>query len=367
MTRIPFALFPFPDSDLTEKAIERHLRQHLVRLIASKIGMEPPLNADGTIDEAKHEGMLESIDLPYAKTRRLRDRAARIVERQAEKSPLSRMKAEDRKRIMPLRDGVALIGVPNEHRADELAAALHAEFPWMGAATETVWHAMRRSVQRGDEGPRLPPILLDGPPGIGKSHWARRLGTLIGVPGMVYDATTENASFGLVGCQRGWGNSAPGRLVNLILTERVANPVVVVDEVEKAGTAQSDKGRSFDLTAALLPLLEPLSARNWTCPYFELPFDMGWIIWVLTSNDCRLLPDPLLSRCPPIRLDPPVLAHLLGFAAHEGERRGLSPEAIDAIRAALEWAERQDRLPTLRTVLRMLDRAEQMQQRPPLQ
>ncbi|HEY0213266.1 MAG TPA: hypothetical protein VGC40_06735, partial [Paenirhodobacter sp.] len=67
---------------------------------------------------------------------------------------------------------------------------------------------------------RLPLVQLDSPAGIGKSHWARRLGTLIGVPGMVYDATTENASFGLVGSQRGWGNAAPGRLVNLILSER---------------------------------------------------------------------------------------------------------------------------------------------------
>lgn len=363
MTCIPFALFPFPDPNLTEKVIERHLPQHLAGLIAPKIGMEPPLNADGTIDEAGHKMLLESIDLPYAKTKRLRDRAAWIIERRTERSPLSRMKAEDRKRIMPLRDGVALIGIPNEHRVDELAA----EFPWMGLATETVWHAMRRSVQRGDPGLQLPPILLDGPPGIGKSHWVRRLGSLIGVPSMVYDATTENASFGLVGSQRGWGNAAPGRLVNLILTERLANPVVVVDEVEKAGTAQSDKGRSFDLTAALLPLLEPLSARNWTCPYFELPFEMGWINWVLTSNNWRLLPDPLLSRCPPIRLGPPTLEHLVGFAAREGTRRGLSPEAIDAIRATLEWAERQDRLPTLRTVLRLLERAEQMQRRPPLQ
>lgn len=60
--------------------------------------------------------------MPYTKTKRLRDRAARIVERRAAKSPLSRMKIEDRKRIMPLRDGVELIGIPNEHRADELAA-----------------------------------------------------------------------------------------------------------------------------------------------------------------------------------------------------------------------------------------------------
>lgn len=60
--------------------------------------------------------------MPYTKTKRLRERAARIVERRAAKSPLSRMNTEDRKRIMPLRDGVELIGIPSEHRADELAA-----------------------------------------------------------------------------------------------------------------------------------------------------------------------------------------------------------------------------------------------------
>ena len=55
--------------------------------------------------------------------------------------------------------------------------------------------------------------------------------------------------------------------MDLILTEPVANQVVVVDEMDKAGTARSDKGRSFDLAAALAPLPEALGAKNWTCPY----------------------------------------------------------------------------------------------------
>ena len=59
---------------------------------------------------------------------------------------------------------------------------------------------------------------------------------------MVYEATVENASFGLVGSQRNWGNSNPGRLLNTILATRVGNPVVVVDEVEKSGRAESNKG-----------------------------------------------------------------------------------------------------------------------------
>ncbi len=62
--------------------------------------------------------------------------------------------------------------------------ALHAEFPGTGPASEVVWHAMPRSVQRGDVGLRLKSILLDGPLTIDKNHRTRRLGTLIGVLGM---------------------------------------------------------------------------------------------------------------------------------------------------------------------------------------
>lgn len=81
---------------------------------------------------------------------------------------------------------------------------------------------------------------------------------------MVMQATTENASFGLVGSQRGWGNSAPGRLLNTILHHRIGNPVVVDDQVEKAGGATSTKAQAFSLPESLLPLLEPISAK--ACP-----------------------------------------------------------------------------------------------------
>lgn len=248
------------------------------------------------------------------------------------------LKPAERERLEALRDGVRLAAIPTEHRADELAAALHAEFPWMAPATEAVWQAMRRPVRCGEPGLRLPPLLLDGPPGIGKSHWARHLGMLLAVPSMVFEATVENASFGLVGSQRGWGNAAPGRLLNTMLQHRIGNPVVIVDEVEKAGRASSNKGQSFGLAEALLPRLEPISARAWSCPFYEVKFDMGWVIWVLTSNNWRLLPEPLLSRCPPLRLRELTLADLAGFVGREGAKRGLSGAATDAICAALEWA-----------------------------
>ncbi|WP_458792302.1 AAA family ATPase [Yoonia sp. MH D7] len=219
---------------------------------------------------------------------------------------------------------------------------------------------MRRSVRAGDPGLRMPPILLDGPPGIGKSAWARSLGNLINAPTMTYEATNENASFGLVGNQRSWGSARPGRLINAILTHRIGNPVIVVDELEKAGCATSNKGQTYSLTDALLPLLEPLSAANWSCPYFEVKFDMSFVIWVMTSNDYQRLPEPLLSRCPPIRLRSLSLEELMTFARREGRRQGLDTLSIDVIFETLQRNTQQTRI-SLRTILRMIELAERQQ------
>lgn len=298
---------------------------------------------------------------------RIKRRVKRILECRKAASGLEHLKRDDRERLEVLKDGARLIAIRNEQHADELAAALHEDMPWMAAATEMVWHAMRRSVREGWPGLRVPPLLLDGPPGIGKSHWARRLGQLLFLPTAVIEATGENASFGIVGSQRGWGGSCPGRLIETILQNRVANPVMVVDEVEKAGTAVSTKGHAFGLAEALLPLLEPMTATRWSCPYYQVKFDMSWIIWVLTSNDFRLLPEPLLSRCPPIRLRHLTLAELQAFVRREGVKRDLSETSIEAICEILSHPSLQQHRPSLRVAGRMLGRAADLEQGPTLQ
>lgn len=92
------------------------------------------------------------------------------------------------------RGGLELRGVQTEHEADQIAGAIHSEITWMAPATERVWHEIRASVRRGDAAPGLRPLLLLGPPGIGKSHWARLLAEKLSVPNCVIEATNEPAS-----------------------------------------------------------------------------------------------------------------------------------------------------------------------------
>lgn len=364
MARIPFILGRLPDPKLTKSGIEQRLKQHFRRLKARE-AMRDLL--EGAVEDDEIDDDNDAKEIPWGARLKITRRADRIHACSLKRSVFAQLKPEDRKRLEGVAEGIAIVGIPSDHRADEIAAALHADFPWLGAATEAIWHSLRRSVEHGDPGVRVSPLLLDGPAGIGKSHLARKLSKLLGVPSMVVEATNENASFGVTGSQKSWGNSAPGRLINLILSERVANPIVVIDELEKAGDVRSNKGQSYSLTEALLPLLEPLSAARWSCPYFEVPFDMGWVGWVMTTNNFRLLPAPLISRCPPIRLEAPTLLHLKDFACRQAVDRNLGEASTEAITTALDSIVASGPRPDLRTVIRMLDRAERLEKWPTLQ
>ncbi|WP_158243217.1 AAA family ATPase, partial [Acidimangrovimonas sediminis] len=122
------------------------------------------------------------------------------------------------------------------------------------------------------------------------------------MPSIAIDASGETAGFAVAGSQRGWASSQPGRPVETIRQTLVGNPVIIVDEIEKAGRVTSDKGHSHNIADALLPLLEPATARRWTCPAYRVTFDMSWISWILISNSTAPLPEPLLSRCRILRL-----------------------------------------------------------------
>lgn len=251
--------------------------------------------------------------------------------------------------------------VATEHEADEIAAALHAEMPWMAPATEAVWHGLRASARGGL---RFTPLVLVGSPGIGKSHWARRLAHHLAVPTTMIDATGEPATFAIVGSQRGWSNATPGKLLQTILRERHGGPLVIVDEVEKSGDIHFSKGTRHSLTDALLPLLERMTAATWECPFFQIKCDMSWVNWVMTANSRQGLPEPLQSRCMVLDLPDLTTDQLRQFAETEGARRDLPAPAMAALMDVFDCGAIINAGLSLRTVSRMLDRAQTLAYKP---
>jgi ATP-dependent Lon protease len=146
----------------------------------------------------------------------------------------------------------------------------------------------------------LPPMLLLGEPGIGKTHFARRIAQLLGTGYGFVPMSSLTAGWILGGASSQWKNAKPGKVFETFLNGEYANPVMVVDELDKA-SAES----SYDPLGALYSLLEVDTATRFVDEFAEVPIDASGAVWFATANDAARIPDPILSRMHVYRIEPP--------------------------------------------------------------
>ena len=327
-------LIDLPDHDTAVEPIRKRLTAHLRRLRARKLLLAyfedlrerersqtvgvvlPPL-------DSRALGRLKSeFRVCWDDQRRTERRAEALAARREQANGIAHLKDKEQKdRLRRLQGEVPAATVASEHRADEIAASLHEEMPWMAPATEAAWGALRRSAREGTP-VRFGPMILLGPPGVGKTAWARRLAMRLDLPACMIDASKGLASFSLAGTEKGWATQQPGRPLKAMIEARVANPVVIIDEVCKASSPMTTRGTSAAFLPAMLGLLEPESSRSWDCPYFRVAIDMSHLSWVMTANTLRTLPEPLKSRCLVPHIPDVTPGQLQGFARRQGTAKG---------------------------------------------
>lgn len=264
--------------------------------------------------------------LPSKKNALVKDIAARIHNRLERASGLHALKEPDRMAVQRLvRNGGRLHGLMTAHEVDEWAALLHGKTPWMSELTTILMKRMRAQVAIGHLGLSLPPLLIVGKPGNGKSWYAHMLGQLAGVPVREIDVGSGGASFRISGLEKGWANANPGVPVDMMLAEGIANPVIIVNEICKAPVGiSSTSGGVTSLTTALLQMLEKETAARFECPVFRLRFDLSRINWILTANDLDRVPAPLRDRCQVFQMPKvtpsvaSVMFDTLAAQAHDG-------------------------------------------------
>jgi ATP-dependent Lon protease len=146
----------------------------------------------------------------------------------------------------------------------------------------------------------LPPMLLLGEPGIGKTHFARKIAQLLGTGFGFVPMSSLTAGWVLSGASSQWKNAKPGKVFDTFLNGDYANPVIVVDEIDKA----SGDGQ-YDPLGALYELLEVETATRFIDEFVELPIDASGAVWLATANDAARIPEPLLSRLMVYEIDSP--------------------------------------------------------------
>jgi hypothetical protein len=346
----PFDFAPgLPRPPTPKNEIEKRLGRFLADLRRRKAANEDA------------ETMLDPV--PRPDWDRIGRRARKLHEAQRKAQMNTNLKKEDWEQLNAVFEGISLQGPTTDHRADEIAAELLEDMPWMREPIEHIWRDMRLAAMRGD-GLRFRPLLLDGPASVGKTRLARSLATMSGVPELSIDLGAGTDGFRLAGSTRNWGRSTPGRVVEIILAQRIANPVVFVDEVEKAGVVHSTSGFSTSVITSLLGMMEPVSACRWECPYFAVQFDLTRVNWILASNDIRHMSRPLLSRCRVVFLRALTRCELFDFAARQVRKRGMDDGALDVVAALMKALPDGHIDLCLRGILRILDDLEALGEMP---
>ncbi|MBK8063692.1 MAG: AAA family ATPase [Betaproteobacteria bacterium] len=169
---------------------------------------------------------------------------------------------------------------------DELAG----ELPNFGEVLEDIRKHLALCLDSADA-IELPPMLLLGEPGIGKTHFARRIASLLGTGFGFVPMSSLTAGWVLSGASSQWKNAKPGKVFDTFLNGDYANPVMVIDEIDKA----SAEGH-YDPLGALYSLLEIDTATRFVDEFAEVPIDASGAVWFATANDAARIPDPILNR-----------------------------------------------------------------------
>lgn len=200
-------------------------------------------------------------------------------------------------------------------------APLYLGFPNFAEALDIVADALAlcaRTPNPGTQPLRLPPILLAGPPGIGKSAFCIALAKALGygkTPPLEIDFAVTTASFVLSGLAPSWSGSRQGLVLDTLIgspgIQSYANAMIVGNEVDKATAGLHQQ----NVLMPLLTLLEPGTATRFRDEFVDQAIiDSSYLVWVLTANDITELPEPLLSRIEVVNVPVPTATEMRGIA-----------------------------------------------------
>jgi len=180
-------------------------------------------------------------------------------------------------------------------------------------------------------------LLLVGPPGVGKTSIGRSVADALGRKFYRFSLGGMRDEAEIKGHRRTYIGAMPGKFVQALKEVEVANPVIMLDEIDKIGA--SFQG---DPASALLEVLDPEQNSEFLDHYLDLRVDLSKVLFVCTANQLDTIPGPLLDRMETLRLSGYVAEEKLFIAKKhlwpkQLERHGLKDQQLRINDAALKY------------------------------
>ncbi|KAL1088315.1 hypothetical protein V6Z11_D08G243000 [Gossypium hirsutum] len=178
-------------------------------------------------------------------------------------------------------------------------------------------------------------ICLSGPPGVGKTSIGRSIARALNRKFFRFSVGGLSDVAEIKGHRRTYIGAMPGKMVQCLKNVGTANPLVLIDEIDKLG-----RGHAGDPASALLELLDPEQNANFLDHYLDVPIDLSKVLFVCTANVVDNIPNPLLDRMEVIAIAGYIADEKMHIARDYLEKTaqetcGVKPEQVEVTDAAL--------------------------------